>query len=84
MADGIVMIKGSCKTQTPQLADDEIKGIVHWVLVEFAEMPELKPQLIDENTSAVAKVNDVSNNNVFGEFVRWLKDDSRWFPKNTI
>jgi len=83
-ADGIVFIRSNYQTMTPQMADDAANGIVHWALIEFAEMPEMKPQLINENTSAVASVNDVSNNNVFGDLVRWLRNDPRWFPKNSI
>ena len=80
-ADGILMVKGSYSTSTPKMMEDGMGGNIHWALIEFVEMPEFKPKLINEITSAVANVNDVSNNNVFGDFVRWLKSDSPWFPK---
>jgi len=80
-ADGIVMVRSSYKTSTPQMVDDEVNGIVHWAAVEFAEMPDYKPKLGNEILGAFAQVNDVSNNNVFKDFSRWLKNDPRWFPK---
>ncbi len=63
------------------MAEDQVNGIVHWAAVEFAEMSSYKPKLINESVGAFASVNDVSNNNVFKDFARWLKDDPRWFPK---
>ena len=83
-ADGIVMLRGVFKSQTPKMVDDETNGIVHWALIEFAEMTELKQHLINEENGATAKINDVSINNVFTDFVRWLRSDSRWFPNQTI
>jgi len=79
--NGIVMIRSNYQSMTPKMVDDESNGTVHWALVEFAEMAEFKPQLLNESNNSVASVNDVSNNNVFGDFARWLKDDPKWFPK---
>ena len=78
--DGILMQRSVFKSQTPKMIDDEVNGIVHWALVEFAEMPDYKDKISNESIGAFAQVNDVSNNNVFKDFARWLKNDPRWFP----
>ncbi len=79
--EGIIMLRTPYAQRTPKMVDDEINGVIHWAAVQFAEMPEFKPQLTNEKTATVGKVNDVSNNSILGEFVRYLKDNPRWFPK---
>jgi hypothetical protein len=75
------MSRSTYAHSTPKMMDDEINGIIHWAGVQFAEMPEFKPQLTNEKTASVGKVIDVSNNNILVEFVRNLKNNSTWFPK---
>lgn len=82
--DGIVMLRSVFKSQSPKMIEDESNGITHWALVEFAEMREFKSQLVNEKTSSVARVNDVSTNNVYKDFARWLKNDPRWFPSTNV
>jgi hypothetical protein len=81
--DGIVMQRSAYASQTPKMIDDEVNGIVHWAMVEFAKMPDYRPKLMNETIGAFAQVNDVSNNNVFKDFARWLKNDQRWFPNTS-
>jgi len=83
-ADGVVMIRSVFKSQSPKMVEDEANGIAHWALVEFAEMKEFKPQLVNEKTNSMARVNDVSTNNVFKDFARWLKNDPGWFPSTDV
>ncbi len=82
--DGIVMVRSGYKSMSPKMVEDEANGIVHWAVVEFAEMEEFKPQLVNEKTNSMARVSDVSTNNVFKDFARWLKSDPRWFPNTGV
>lgn len=82
--DGIVMRRSVYKSMSSKMIEDETNGITHWALVEFAEMKEFTPQLVNEKTNSMALVNNVSTNNVYGDFVRWLKNDPRWFPKTDV
>jgi len=80
--DGIVMQKSTYKTQTTTMIDDELNGVVHWAMVEFAEMADYKPTLGNEIEGEFAPITDVSNNNGFKDFARWLKNDPRWFSSS--
>jgi len=78
--DGIVMQRGSYMHPSPQMVDEESKGITHWALIEFAEMPEFKQSLMNEQTQVVIRIIDVSKNTAISDFVRWLMKQKSWFP----
>jgi len=78
--NGIVMQRGSYVNPSPQIMDDESKGIIHWATVEFAEMPEFKQSLMSEQTQAVMRIIDVTKNTAISDFVRWLRNEKIWFP----
>lgn len=69
-ANGVVF-EHSVMPPTSDVIKDQLKGIVHWVSLQFAFMPKYKKAIIANNVSIY--VADVNSNKLFYEMAEWLK-----------
>jgi hypothetical protein len=70
--NGVVLEFTAIQINTERVANDRLKGILHWDYVSFAPMPEYKPTIKLSN-GVVLEIADVSTNETFvaiGKFLR--------------
>ena len=79
-ANGVVFT-ASAYPSTSELINQQVQGIVHYANVEFAEMEEYQSILMNQSSGGSVPVVNYSNNTAVTDFIRWLKDQSQWFPK---
>ncbi len=82
-ADGIMFHRGFVPP-TEQVIKDQLDGVIHWALVEFAEMKEFKPEVIGKTTKNALRIVDASRNNEIVDFIKWLKKQPKWFPNDGV
>jgi len=78
-ADGIMFHRGYVPP-TEQVVQDQLNGVIHWALVEFAEMKEFKSEVISTTTKNALRIVNVSRNDEISDFIKWLKKQPKWFP----
>lgn len=60
---------------------EEMKGHYNWSYVEFAKSEFVKELTLNGNQNLKIQVIDVSRNEVFAEFAKWLKTQKVWSEK---
>jgi len=79
-AGGVVFSAGAYPS-TSELVNQQVQGTVHYANLEFAEMEEYQPILMNQSSGGSVPVVNYSNNTAVADLIRWLKDQSQWFPK---
>lgn len=76
--DGIVF-DFSGMPPTPELINEQARdGVIHWSIVEWAEMPQFQNNLTNPTTGTSRRIIDGSNNTAVRDAIRWLSSQPQW------
>ncbi len=79
------MFSFSSVMPTEQLVNERVQdGVVHWNIIEFAEMPKFQSNLMNQDNGAAWPIMDGATNTAVLDAIRWLKNQPQWFQNQVL
>ncbi len=76
--DGIVF-EFAGMVPTPELVNEQSRdGVIHWSIVEWAEMPQFQNNLMHPTSGVSRRIIDGSANTAVSDVIKWLKNQPQW------
>jgi len=75
--DGILFVRIPF-TETESLINREIKGHIHWKILEFAKFDIYQKTITRSDGLYTSPIINVSANDIFSSFAKWLKTQKVW------